>query len=288
MERTDPTHRSRRQVFLSYASEDKAIATRLADALKNSGVTVWFKDWELAAGDSIVSRIEQAVASSDLIIVLLSPSSVASRWVQAELSAALSRELRDRAITVLPALIDDCDIPPLLADRVYIDLRQDFAGGVKRLVAQLAVAPNLEFSNLHAHAFESLVADLLVRLGFSVQRMSTTRDAGFDFMASYRSRDPFGAERTETWLVEVKLYREQRVSVSVLQQLLGYLVISPGTRRGLVVTNGRLTSEARKFLTESTERSGQQLRVIEGTELTSLLIQHPDLVQRYFVSQTHE
>src|SRR5438094_473008 len=112
-----------RRVFLSYADADEPIATRIADALRGAGLLVWSDSWELAAGDSIARRIEETLVSSDLLVVLLSPRSVNSRWVEVELSAALATELRDRAITVIPALIEDCQIPALLADRAYFDLR---------------------------------------------------------------------------------------------------------------------------------------------------------------------
>src|ERR1700689_74083 len=92
--------RRRQQVFLSYASEDNAVAGRVAQALKDSGSSVWLDNWELAAGDSIVDRVEAAMAATDLLIVLLSPRSVPSKWVQEELNRRLWPELRDRAITV--------------------------------------------------------------------------------------------------------------------------------------------------------------------------------------------
>jgi hypothetical protein len=49
---------------------------------------------------------------------------------------------------------------------------------------------------------------------------------------------------------------------------------------GLIVTNGNITSEARRVLQES--KSGNKLRVIEGAELTNLIVQHPALVERHF------
>lgn len=278
------TEPKRRQVFVSYARADESVARQVAEALQAAGLGVWIDAWELASGDSIAQRVQQAVESSDILLVLLSPRSVASRWVQSELNAALSRELRDRAITVIPALIEDCDIPPLLADRVYLDLRGDLPGAVERLVSQIGSLPDVDFSRQDGQTFERMVADLLAKLGFSVQRTPITRDSGFDFVATYRSRDPFGAEQTDTWLVEVKLYRDQRVSVSALRQMLGFLMMSGGSKKGLIITNSRLTSVARSFLSESTEKSGRELRVIDGTELTNLLIQHPDLIRTYFPS----
>ena len=281
---TKTTESRRRQVFVSYAQADKMVASQVAEALRNAGLLVWIDAWELGAGDSIAQRIDRAIASSDILLVLLSQSSVASKWVQKELSAALSGELQDRAITVMPALIEDCDVPPLLADRQYVDLRRDLPAAIQRLVEQIGSAPDLDFSKLDGRSFEAMVGDLLVNLGFSVQGTPLTRDSGFDFVASYRSRDPFGAEQTDTWLVEVKLYRDERVSSHALQRLLGVLVMTGGNRKGLIVTNGRLTSIARRFLAESIERSRHELRVIDGTELTNLLIQHPEVIRTYLRS----
>lgn len=277
------------QIFLSYAQGDRPVAEKVATALTRVGLRVWFDTWELAPGDSIAARIEEAVSSSDLLLVLLSRRSVESRWVRTELSAAFARELRDRAITVIPALIDDCDVPRELADRLFVDLRHDFEGAIRLLADQLGAAPELQFSRLTGQAFEMLVADLLAELGFTVQRNPTTHDSAFDFVASYRSRDPFGVERTETWLVEAKFYREQRVSVSALRQLIGLLMTSSAVNKGLLVTNSRLTSVAREFLYEATEKYRNEIRVIDGTELTNLLIQRPGLIRRHFPrSNGHE
>jgi len=56
------------------------VARTVADGLRSSGLEVWFEQWELASGDSISERIGEAVASSDVIVVLLSPDSLASNW----------------------------------------------------------------------------------------------------------------------------------------------------------------------------------------------------------------
>jgi hypothetical protein len=282
MTSSDTNKEKPQQVFISYAYDDKAVAQRVADTLRGAGLRAWFDEWELLQGDSIVNRIEQAVSVSDLLLVLLSPHSVKSRWVQNELNAAFAHELRSRAITVIPALIEDCEIPVLLADRVYLDLRSDFEGGLRRLIAQLGVAPDIDFSRLDWQSFEDLVADLLSALGFSIERQPLTRDSGFDFAASFVTEDPFGAQKQESWLVEVKFYRNQRVSIAALRQMVGYLMTLPGSSKGLVVTNSQLTSVAKEFLAELVSNSRTELRVIDGTELTHLLLQHPSLVESHF------
>jgi len=40
-----------RAVFLSYASQDAEIARRIADALREAGLQVWFDQSELRGGD---------------------------------------------------------------------------------------------------------------------------------------------------------------------------------------------------------------------------------------------
>jgi len=273
-----------RRVFLSYAAADREMAQRLSDALRNAGIHAQGPAWELTPGDSIVERVRGFVRSSDLLLVLLSPNSTTSSWVQSELGGALANELKDRAVLLMPVLIADCTIPPNLSDRLYVDLRHDFTEGVQRLVAQLASAPELDFSRLDSFTFEKLVSELLVSLGFSVLGQKSMHSGAFDFLASYRYTDPFGAERTDTWLVEAKVYQDERVSVSALGQIFETLRKSPGATRGLVVTNSRLTSVAREFLSDSIESSGRELRIIDGTELSGLLIRYPNLVQRYFSS----
>ena len=72
--------------------------------------------------------------------------------------------------------------------------------------------------------------------------------------------------------------------------MVGYMVTMAGSHKhkGLVVTNSQLTSVATKFLHDITEKSGQELRVIEGTELRALLLRYPDLVEQYFESDNTE
>jgi TIR domain/Restriction endonuclease len=271
-----------RQVFLSYAYADRAVARRIADKLRGAGLRVRISEWELQPGDSIASRIIEAVSTSDIIIVLLSPHSINSQWIQSELNETLPRELQTRAITVIPALIEDCTMPPPLANLVYLDLRSDLESGIRSLIQQLGVAPDIDFSRLDPQSFERLVADLLQSLGFSIEPQALSSDSGFDFKAGFSTRDPFGAHHEDVWLVEVKHYKNQRVSVDAVRQMIGYMTMLPGAKKGLVVTSGQLTSVAQEVLAELTTHLRTELRVIEGTELKRLLLEHPELVKRYF------
>jgi len=43
-------------VFLSYASQDSAVARRIADALRAAGIEVWFDQSELRGGEAGITR----------------------------------------------------------------------------------------------------------------------------------------------------------------------------------------------------------------------------------------
>jgi restriction endonuclease Mrr len=200
---------------------------------------------------------------------------------------SLSLELQSRAITILPVLIADGEIPSALAEIRHVDLRGDLDQGIEHLVEQLNVVHSLDFSRLDAHAFESLIVELLEQIGFSeVVREWHTAERTFDIKATYTSTDPFDAEREEVWLVEVKFYRNARADLNVIHQIVSYIERLPGRYKGLIITNGQLTSAAREWLTAAENTHRIAVRIIDGTELKRLLLNHPQLVRRYFHGDT--
>lgn len=127
---------STNSVFISYSNKDRGFVERLAADLRNRGLYVWCDRWELKVGDSLIEKINAGITSQDYLIIVLSETSVRSQWVMRELNAALMRELKERRVVVLPILIEDCDIPPLLSDKVYADFRGDYSLGLNRLLGR--------------------------------------------------------------------------------------------------------------------------------------------------------
>lgn len=268
-----------RQIFISYAPADRGVAEKIGKKLRDSGLRVWFDKWEIAAGDSLVDKINAGIESSDLLLVLLSPDAISSKWVRAEWTQALSRELDYRAINVIPALVRDCEVPALLANRTYLDLRHDLDAGVERLIQQLGVAVTVDFNHISPRDFKQLIADLLAELGFEVELTTTIRDGSIDIIATQNRADPFGARvLSERWLVQTRLYRDRRVGVQFLREIVGLLHRHEKFDQALVVTTGQLTSVAHEYL----ESLPSRIRVIEGTELRRLLLQHPAVADKYF------
>lgn len=130
-------HMDRPSVFLSHSSKDKPFVSRLATDLKSRGVPVWFDQWELKVGDSLIEKIETGISQSGWLAVILSRNSASSDWVQKELRAAQVRELRNSDVFVLPIVIDDCEIPLFLLDKVYADFRPSYEHGLEVLLKRL-------------------------------------------------------------------------------------------------------------------------------------------------------
>lgn len=124
-------------VFLSHSSKDKPFVSRLATDLKSKGVPVWFDQWELKVGDSLSERIEHGVSQSGWLAVVISNNSVNSDWVRKELRAAQARELRDKSVFVLPIIIDNCEIPLFLLDKLYADFRTSYEQGMEALLKRV-------------------------------------------------------------------------------------------------------------------------------------------------------
>jgi hypothetical protein len=132
------------RVFLSYASADEAFADRLAADLGAYSESIFYAKWNIKVGDSIVEKINHGLSSHDNLIVILSRASIQSEWVNRELNSSLMRQLKDRAIRILPVLIEDCDVPPLLADIKYADFRLDYNKGFTSLLETFEADFDLE------------------------------------------------------------------------------------------------------------------------------------------------
>ncbi|MFH0794009.1 MAG: toll/interleukin-1 receptor domain-containing protein [bacterium] len=122
------------RVFISHSSRDKEFVRKLVGELEKQSLNVWFDEREIKVGDSIVGKISDGLKDSDYLVVVLSKASVASPWVREELNAALMEDISNKGCAVLPVLIEDCEIPPLLKPRLYADFRKDFDSGLRKLL----------------------------------------------------------------------------------------------------------------------------------------------------------
>lgn len=106
-----------RVAFISHSSKDKDFVRQLAADLVASGVQVWVDEQRIRVGDSIPERVAQGVAESDFFLIVVSDASVASPWVQKELSQALIHEIEKRRVRIMPVLLDKVDLPETIREK---------------------------------------------------------------------------------------------------------------------------------------------------------------------------
>jgi tetratricopeptide (TPR) repeat protein len=124
-------------VFLSYSSTDEAWVRRLAQDLKRYRVSVWLDRDEIRPGDRFVDALEQGMAQSRAIALVVSPASMASGWVKEMYNRAVALAQRQKeAFQLIPVLLHTAELPGFLGDRRWVDFRHpaEYATRVAELV----------------------------------------------------------------------------------------------------------------------------------------------------------
>ena len=258
-------------VFLSYAREDTADAVSIAQSLREYGVDVRPANIGTPSEEYLFPQILNELRSQDTFVILLSPASIDSPWIDNQLDIVLER----RGVEVIPALLKPCPVPRSLADRTIVDL----GGGVQGLVDCLEANARIDLKALSSRSFESLTLDLLRRLYFDLDEPRIAHDHGYAFRGVFR--DALGFADPVEYLIEVKSQKGERSSVNALQAFANVIASDERLPRGLLVTSSQLTSIAAKALRKINE-ADIVLLVIDGLKLKNLLLRYPDLITNYF------
>jgi CRP-like cAMP-binding protein len=121
------------KVFVSYARADLDFVTRLVNNLLKHQIDVWLDVYRLNPGKSWARQVGEALDSCHVMLLVLSPASVASGNVEDEWNYYLDR--KKAAVTIVH---EPCEIPYRLSKFQYIDFHSgDYDLAVARLVATL-------------------------------------------------------------------------------------------------------------------------------------------------------
>jgi len=155
-------------IVISYSHEDIDFVNELGANLFKNRVPVWIDRWELKVGDSLIRRIEEAIENADALIVVLSKTSVESEWCKKELTSGLVIELEAKSVFVLPIVIDDCEIPLFLKEKLYADFSTD-----KDKALQLLVEATARFTSdtLHRESTPKMTTDYGLFWGIAPDRL---------------------------------------------------------------------------------------------------------------------
>ena len=103
-------------IFLSYSHKDSEYANRLADSLEAKGLEVWI-DERIDYGARWPKVIQENLDRCTAFVVVMTPNSYESEWVQAQLTRA--RRLRK---PTFPLLLDG-DVWLALEATHYVEVR---------------------------------------------------------------------------------------------------------------------------------------------------------------------
>lgn len=114
------------KVFISYAQSDEKLAEKIAQSLKQAGLTVWYDKHELLPGDLWSEKAAQALQDADAMVVLLTPDAARSRQVRSEIEYALGKNtFKNRLIPVLVGPLERIpkkDVPWILSELQMVKL----------------------------------------------------------------------------------------------------------------------------------------------------------------------
>jgi hypothetical protein len=108
------------RLFISYASRDGEQVRSVVDYLQQSGLSVWFDQSGIGAGDLIVDQIDTGLSTAKYFILFWSRTYASGYWTRAEARAAfhLAMQAGERRIVVVR--MDEAEVPPLLTASRHI------------------------------------------------------------------------------------------------------------------------------------------------------------------------
>jgi TIR domain len=116
--------------FISHSHADLDTVARIAERLREAGISYWLDAEQITFGDPVVGKIEDGLRDSRFVVAVLSAGLVKSGWCRAEYGSVLNRELSgDASRRVIPLSLDGtvgaAAIPMLLVDKLRVDFTSD-------------------------------------------------------------------------------------------------------------------------------------------------------------------
>lgn len=221
------------QVFLCHASGDKPAVRALYRRLKADGISAWLDEEDLDPGDDWQRIIPNAVEHSDVVIVCLSRKSVNKEgYVQKEIAFALNTadEKPEGTIYIIPAKLEECDVPQRLRRWQWVDLAFDG-------------------SSFDQHSYDKLMRSLRRRANSIGATLELPKaPAMFEHLSGTNTRPPTikkqGIEKKikQSHQPMAKLLLRQRWGLAIMVAVLGIAIAIFGMAFGLPLLTKPLQS----------------------------------------------
>ncbi|MDH3434865.1 MAG: toll/interleukin-1 receptor domain-containing protein [Gammaproteobacteria bacterium] len=152
-------------LFISYASEQRDLAERLAIALTNEGHEVFFDNDNLRAGENYNERLREAIGDCDQFIYLISPESVEDgSYARSELQMA-QRHFKIAVGRIVPVMVSPTDyssIPNYAKSVTVLEPKGDVVVAVLNRVAEIAKG------GIHVVGLRTVVGGAMLLAAFGI------------------------------------------------------------------------------------------------------------------------
>lgn len=110
-------------IFLSHNFNDKPIVEPIAIKLATIfGMNkVFYDSWSMQPGEGIIDKMNEGLSQCKFFFFFVSKNSLASNMVKLEWQNALYKATQNR-IKLIPVKLDDCLMPDILIQTLYIDI----------------------------------------------------------------------------------------------------------------------------------------------------------------------
>jgi hypothetical protein len=108
-------------VFLSYRSANRSWVMNLYDVLRRYGHKVFMDQCVLVAGDNLISRLENALATSQAGVLIWSNATRDSDWVRREYHVMEQKTTKKKDFHFVPVKLDGAELPDFADTRIFID-----------------------------------------------------------------------------------------------------------------------------------------------------------------------
>lgn len=111
------------KIFISYNHNDDVLIDTITRRLELEfgRDNIFYDAWSMQPGDSIIGKMNQGLGEFTTFFFFVSKNSLNSKMVSLEWQTALNRSINND-LKFVAVRIDDCSVPVILSDRIYIDL----------------------------------------------------------------------------------------------------------------------------------------------------------------------
>lgn len=135
------------KLFVSYSRAQTPFVDRLADQLEDHGYSLWLDYQSLVPAKPWLQQIESWIDAADVVLLIVSKESIASKNVEPEWKRAVGRNKR-----ILLLIFEAVPLPPELQSCEWVDFRTNYQSAIQELIKRIdqsgtsqALPPQLGF-----------------------------------------------------------------------------------------------------------------------------------------------